>query len=138
MRGITRRAAATFTDRPPTEEQLTLGGLIQQLELRPKDQRVCFDFASLEVTGLASYRGFYDELAIGFAENGKIGTVEGLLEELKLADGMTFEGYKGGDFMMHRETPLWVANYGCTGSTMVVGIRECDWQTVIATAYEAD
>jgi hypothetical protein len=62
--------------------------------------------------------------------------VEGLLEELKLTDGMTFEGYKGGSYTMHRGTPLWVANYGLTGGTMVVGLRECDYMTVIATARE--
>ena len=30
--------------------------------------------------------------------------------------GATFEGYKGGDFLMGKNTPLWVANYSyCNG-----------------------
>ena len=132
-----RRAAATFEDRPSTEEQITLGELIRQLELRPKDQGVCFDFGALEPADIGSYRGFYDELSIGFAENGSFGNVEGLLTALNETVGKTFEGCKGGDYMMRASTPLWVANYGRTGSTMIVGIRECDYMTVIATAYEA-
>jgi hypothetical protein len=137
MRGITRRAAATFTDMRSTEEQITLGEFIKQLKLRPQDQGICFDFGGLEPNDIGSYRGFYDELSIGFAESGRFRNVGELLAELEDAVGKVFEGYKGGDFRMGRETPLWVANYGMTGSTMIVGLRECDYTTVIATAYEA-
>lgn len=113
--------------------QITLGELIRLLEARPDGQGVCFDFGALEPTGVASYRGYYAELAIGFGEHGL--SLPKFIEELRAAVGTTFEGYKGGDYVMRETTPLWVANYGRSASTAVVGLCDCSFWTIIETKW---
>lgn len=117
--------------------QITLGQLIDLLAGRPQDQPVCFDFCSLVPRGVASYRGWYDHLAIGYREWSRETeiSVKDFHAMLRKADGYVFTGYKGGDYRMHRDTPLWVANWGDSGSTVVAGLADCDYQTVIATAW---
>lgn len=39
-------------------------------------------------------------------------TVADFIEALDLADGATFEGYKGGQFSMCSDTDVWVSEYG--------------------------
>jgi hypothetical protein len=58
------------------------------------------------------------------------------LEMLKDADGKTFEGYKGGDYTMSRQTPVWVSNYGTSNETAVVGVIDKNYVVIIATAYQ--
>lgn len=41
----------------------------------------------------------------------------------RAAMGEVFEGYKGGDFQMGRNTPVWLASYGCSGEK-IMAIRE--------------
>jgi hypothetical protein len=52
---------------------------------------------------------------------------------LRAANGATFHGYKGGEYEMDDDTPLWVANHGNSGGTAVVGIREESWAIYIVT-----
>lgn len=93
----------------------TLGSLIDELEKCRPSAEVQFDFCYLRPTKVASYRGYYDHLAIGWTEK-SYGPehhwipVPMLLVELKDAVGKSFEGYKGGDYTMTRDTPVWVAN----------------------------
>jgi hypothetical protein len=58
---------------------------------------------------LWSYRGYYQDLAIGwtnvFTPSPSIEVYKALL---RAAQGQLFEGWKGGDFMMGPETILWV------------------------------
>jgi hypothetical protein len=68
-------------------------------------------------TELMSWRGVYAELSFGFSFEGKEPTVKKIITELREAVGKTYEGYKGGDFVMGRSTPVWVANYGNSGDT---------------------
>ncbi len=122
-------------------QPITLGELTDLLEQRPQDQDVRFDFCGMVPTGVDSYRGYYDHLAIGFAEfsDTKMLTVADLVSVLRAANRSTFEGYKGGTYRMTRETPMWVANYGDSGSTAVVGIaEECEYMTIIRTAHCED
>ena len=118
---------------------ISLGGLIQLLESRPQEQSVCFDFADLRPTGIDSYRGYYDHLAIGYCmrdDNGYYKTVADLLDALRAANGKTFSGYKGGDFVMGLHTPVWVSNWGQNASTAILGIDEReDFRTVLLTAH---
>jgi hypothetical protein len=91
---------------------MTLGGLIFALKDVPPSTPIS--------TGLAnphSYRGFYSDLA--FEVIGEDITAGDLLEDARESLGKTFEGYKGGDFVMHERTPLWVANHGCCGQAFV-------------------
>ena len=131
--------------------QLTLGELIEKLEARGVNQKengeyeskwISFDFGSAIPTSLDSWRGSYSELALGYALSGREGegdyentTVESLLKELKNSVGKTFYGWKGGDFIMDKDTPIWVANSGSSDSTGVIGVLDIGWKVILLTAY---
>lgn len=51
-------------------------------------------------------------------------TVAELLLALRLADGATFEGYKGGQYLMDQETNLWVSEYGCVESLRISSLED--------------
>lgn len=117
--------------------QLNLGQLIALLEKFPEDHQVVYDFAGLQPTTLQSYRGYYEHLALGHTREmsyGSMSVVE-LLRRLKAAVGVTFEGYKGGSYVMGLETPLWVANSGETGGTAIIGAADTGSVVVLLTAY---
>jgi murein DD-endopeptidase MepM/ murein hydrolase activator NlpD len=121
-----------------------LGELIAKLEAIPKktgddEQDVVFSFGYMYPTGLSSWRGIYRELALEFTdERGgekrpmKLGA---FIEMLKDAVGKTYEGYKGGDYVMGKGTPVWVAKYGDAGNTGVVDVLDKDYEVILATAY---
>ncbi|SRR6266568_3253830 len=95
-----------------TSEQLTLGELILKLEsIADKSKPIILD-DSYHPTGIDSWRGSYAELAIEYAEDGEKLSTSAFLDLLKRAVGSTFYGYKGGEFLMGKITPVWVANYG--------------------------
>lgn len=107
--------------------QLTLGQLIAQLQALPPHMPV----APLEAPH--SYRGYYCDLA--FEVRGEASRPAGeLLAECRQAMGRVFTGYKGGDFMMGANTPLWIAEYGSSGERL---LRLCDDGT-IETAPEEE
>lgn len=59
-----------------------------------------------------SYRGFYEQLAFEPTPNVTVGQ---MLTAARLALGMTFTGYKGGEYEMGEYTTVNLANYGETG-----------------------
>ena len=87
---------------------LTLGQLVDVLDQSPD--------ATINLGNPHSYRGYYDDLA--FSEESQIA---GDLSRLIKSDVMdkTLKGYKGGDFLMDENTPLWLASYGDTGLAIV-------------------
>ena len=88
------------------------------LELGDKSIPVVLDYDRTQSVGdLDSYRGYYADLA--FQPTSTIETADKVLVRLKLAHGSTFEGYKGGEFLMDGDTPLWVAHYGSTGRAII-------------------
>ena len=115
---------------------ITLGRLIKLLELEPQDNDVRYDFARFTPTEVDSYRGYYEQLAIGWTGEAKRPKkVSELIEELKDAVGETFTGYKGGKFKMDDNTPVWCANYGDCHDTAITGLENCSWATVIRTEF---
>jgi hypothetical protein len=131
-------------------QQLSLGEFIKELEsvdfkMEHNDEikDVEFDFGTALPTQLDSWRGSYDEIALGYKLSGYDNNDEHfantkadkLLEHLKSAIGKEYEGYKGGDFTMDENTPVWVANYGHSGNTGVVGVLDAGYKLVIITAY---
>lgn len=135
-RAMTAARAAKFASR----DQMSLGQLIDALkEVRASNDKeditVCFDFEYARPTDLSSWRGVYAELAIGFAFDGDETSLDELIVRAERSVGKTFEGYKGGDFTMTRNTPVWVANYGNAGSTAVTGVYDDGWQVVLLTGY---
>jgi hypothetical protein len=120
--------------------QFSLGELIDALKHRPIEQDVYFDFAQAFPTSLASYRGFYENLAIGFAFHGGPEdhippTVEIFNRQLTAAIGHTFSGWKGGSYTMDVDTPLWVANSGDATSTIITGVADAEHETIIRTGW---
>lgn len=96
-----------------TSPQLTLGELILKLEaIKDKKLPVVFDDRKYHPVSVSSWRGSYCELAIEYGPTGKSLSVKEFLKILKNTIGKIFVGYKGGDFLMGRTTPVWVANYG--------------------------
>lgn len=95
-----------------SETQMTLGGLITALEVMPEGARVA------NIGCAHSYRGYYSDLAF---ERKSQGTrrASALLRECKVALGKKFTGYKGGEFQMNADTPLWIAGYGCCGQKLM-------------------
>lgn len=97
--------------RERAEKQLTLGKLIAALEAMPPDAMVA------NLYGLHSYRGYYSDLS--FRQGDGVRPVLDLLDDCRAAMGQVFEGYKGGDFMMGANTPLWVADWGDCGPKLM-------------------
>lgn len=101
--------------RERSSSQLTLGKLIERLAAMPQD-------ALIEGFGNPhSYRGYYCDLS--FERTEEKFPVSKALEMCRGAMGQVFEGYKGGDFQMGANTPLWLAEYGCCGNKFM-GVRD--------------
>lgn len=105
---------------PAFGNQITLGELIEKLEGCNLDATVYYEFANLHPCGIDSYRGFYEHLAIGYGE-----------EEIKGSDLIAlchdavlkrFHGWKGGVYLMDKDTPLWSANVGISTSIAITGV----------------
>ncbi len=100
---------------------MTLGVFIKELEKLPPDALICFDTGAIPGKPL-SYRGYYDELAFGY-DGAPRTTVADMLAYARNAMGRVFEGYKGGDYVMHENTPLWGASYGTSNDgRMIMGV----------------
>ena len=86
-----------------SQSQMTLGRFILELEQLPQDKEI------ENVCEPHSYRGHYSDLALEKGSGTR--TVASLIEQLKNEClGQTFTGYKGGDFYMGEDTPLWISN----------------------------
>lgn len=150
-----------------TSPQLTLGELILKLEAVNQNLFLYFDNEKYRPTGIDSWRGSYCELAISYdgnkgsynsdevvwkSKDGKYTSykkipnklpknlkVKHFVKMLKNIVGKTFTGYKGGDFLMGRQTPLWVANYGGSegfrknNNTAIIDVLEKKNKVIIKT-----
>lgn len=90
---------------------MTLSEIIDTLSLLPRT----LPFEGVELNG-DSYRGDYCEFALEPSGIESTTTVGGLLNYLEgKVLGMTFEGYKGGEYTMYMDTEVYIAPSGCTG-----------------------
>jgi hypothetical protein len=109
---------------------LTLGNLIAALEGFPHDAVVKLsDNPDEYPRGADSYRGYYSDLA--FKPSPDFTTVGELLAECRGALDATFEGYKGGDYVMGTNTPLWISDYGTSSRRAIVGIQMIEGRAVL-------
>lgn len=112
---------------------MTLGKLttallnIKENNVADADARLVAEFSDGEQVRLGqfiSYRGYYSDLAfepVLEIEKGKPeSTIESILTQCRIANRATFEGYKGGDFIMDEDTPLWIAEYGIDSGVAVM------------------
>jgi hypothetical protein len=119
-----------------SEKQMNLGQLIDALERKDATKEVVFDFAHFRPCGVHSWRGDYSHLAIGYTSDYRRGeniTVGQLLDTLRDADGKEFTGWKGGEFIMDRDTPVWVAENGETGNTGIADVEDTGIYVVLNT-----
>lgn len=112
-------AISKITD---AEKTMTLGQLIREIEKAKPDGMVSFGFGRCVPTILRSSRGTYSQLAIGYAVYGSV-RVSDFLSHLRGAIGGTFDGYKGGEYVMDADTPVWVDNWGDWTSTAIVSVE---------------
>lgn len=137
MADVRRQVDAQVRAKSETAGQITLGQLIDLVEKRPPDQDVYLDHHHLRPKGIGSYRGHYDQLAIEYDcdDHPRVTTAE-FLKMLREVEGKTLTGYKGGDYLMTRDTMVWVSNYGKATDVAVTGIIErYDWAVYITCAY---
>lgn len=148
---LSKMVSADRSETLKRSPQLLLGELILKVEsilnkhsekIGTKDEpTVDFDFGSAIPTSLDSWRGSYEELAIGYKLTGYDGdsmaevSISDFLNELKSAVGKSFEGWKGGSFHMSKNTPVWVSNPGNTGNTGIVEVVDDEWRIILMTAY---
>lgn len=117
--------------------QLLLGEMILKLEaVKNKDLPLFIDLMDKKPKGIGSWRGIYEEIAIQTKDFGNYNTdkiehksqygdsykqksigkenptVAEWIDVLKEAVGKTFVGYKGGDHVMGKGTPVYLAEYG--------------------------
>lgn len=84
--------------------QYTLMDVIKKLESYPPSTVLSPGFSSPH-----SYRGYYDRVAFTPLPSAP---VEHMLAAAELALNNTFEGYKGGEYLMEEDTLCHVAEYG--------------------------
>jgi hypothetical protein len=93
-----------------------------------------YDFVYMHPTNrLDSYRGYYDQLALGYANELTNITVGDLKKMLEHSIGKTYTGYKGGEYTMYDSTHVWVANSGEAGGTAIIDIEEIGCYVTIIT-----
>ena len=105
-----------FQDERKASPQFSLNDLINRLEELPQDMPILLGDAD-------SYRGYYSDLAFAPLYDTEPRTVKEILKEALLAHGKTFEGYKGGEFTMEGDTPVWYSHYGDCGPA-IIGITD--------------
>lgn len=140
---LTDMSTAARNERFKNSKQLTLGEMILKMEFaidkasreenaEYRNPDVIFDFASIGPTVLDSWRGSYAELALGYEDEARLKADE-FLKHLKEAVGKTYTGWKGGDFVMGKSTPMWVANPGNSGETGIYDIIYDGYSIIIVT-----
>ena len=118
--------------------QLVLTELILLLTNVNKSLPVIFAKYQYYPSGLSSWRGSYDELAIEYDNQNEPPTAKEFLATLTNAVGKTMTGYKGGDYTISKLTPIWMANYGSSNgpfaeSVAITGVTMMDNSVLIET-----
>jgi hypothetical protein len=119
---------------------MKLGELIVTLESLPPDEEVEFDFGYYEPTTLQSWRGDYSQLALGHGPSRfpQHVTVKALLDLCLAADGQIMEGWKGGGYLMRRNTAVYVDNPGEYSNTKLIAVGRQYGSTVILITAKAE
>lgn len=113
-----------------TQYHLTLGKMISQLkEVDPQTH--------IYLTKPHSYRGYYSDLA--FENTGEPNTVGKFLKDLEenILDKELI-GYKGGEFLMGKDTPLWISEYSDASNLAIMGLRVDDGDIILNTKQIED
>lgn len=114
-------------------ENLTLGQLIDKLERADQEKVVVYDFAGFSPANPDSYRGYYEDLAFRYVKDRVL--VKSLLHECKGMLGIKITGYKGGEYVVDRDTLLWVSDYGESFGTAITSVDIDSYYVVLGTKY---
>ena len=122
---------------------LTLGELIDVLASFDEDLYAFFENGSVPDVIPISYRGYYDQLALGdtggsywMKNRPKNPTVKNLLKGLKDVNNTVVTGYKGGDYDVNLKTNIWYSNYSFASGIKIVGAVQLNLNVVIETAND--
>jgi hypothetical protein len=106
---------------------MKLGELIKAIERVSADRCVYIEPYGLTPGWFSSYRGYYDQLALGYRTGHDRVNAGELLALARAACGDTFEGYKGGSYRMDADTEVWLSNYGETSGVSLARVEITDW-----------
>ena len=121
-------------------EQLTIAQVIDRLMACDQNKPVyATDWdrktGLMPLGGIDSYRGIYAELAIEPCHGGDPMLVQDLFEFLQQAvEGYTFQGWKGGEYTVGPDTPVWISESGRVSDRMVVAVEEVTDSVLIVTS----
>lgn len=110
---------------------MTLGELIATLKRKKQELPVYYMFGYFKPTAIHSYRGYYDQLALGYSKE-DINVAE-VITLLKNSIGVVFTGYKGGNYKMTENTPMWVSNVGEATGDAIIDVIDNGWCIYIKT-----
>ena len=124
---------------------MTINELLTLLRPAKQDIRVYFSFCRCVPTVVASWRGIYDEPALGWEPAGYSGhvseypTVASLIKEFENAiGGRTYSGWKGGDYSYTGDEPLHIDNPGDYTQTEIQRVEIKEWEVIIHTERRED
>ena len=80
-----------------------------------------------------SYRGYYSHAAIPPGAGFPTTTAGGMLETIRRAMGLPVYGWKGGEFRLYPDTPVWIAPLGENSQLALTDVREEDGRAVLMT-----
>lgn len=104
-----------------------LGDLIDRLKRSPQGNELHLSmpgYPQWSVQDVASYRGYYDQLALSPCQTDKPPKVSAVIDMLEGAVGKTYEGYKGGEFVMDLYTRVWIAEYGTSSGLRIYAVED--------------
>jgi hypothetical protein len=84
-----------------------------------------------------SWRGSYNLPAISYYQSSDGCSIDEAIVNLKEIDGMDVTGYKGGDYTLNADDPLFIANYGYSNDcTAIIDIIEYNGIAVCLTSTD--
>lgn len=105
--------------------QMSLGELVARLEAVVDKSKVVFVGEGMYAQTFHSYRGYYEHISLSYdADASMARLVVEVLRDATAAIGSMLEGYKGGEFMMTRLTPVWISPYGASSRMALVAVEE--------------
>ena len=134
IEGVLDRVTKEARAEAMSKSQLMVGELLAYLKALPGDLLVTWDDGA-QIGECSSYRGYYQDLGL---ETGHLPmTVSSLVNQVKGMLGSTMEGYKGGDFLVSRDTLVWRHEWGTTrNAARVIGVERVGDGVVLQTAVE--
>jgi hypothetical protein len=114
---------------------MRLGDLIQTLSELPAAASIVREDGT-HPGPLTSWRGRYNELTLPPGDEPC--TVGDVLADARAAIGKTFVGYKGGDYVMGGDTPVWADDYGDCNYDVIKSVTVTPEHVVLTLDNVAD